>query len=387
MPIISVPRLLMALVSWAILIAGLWLLWDFAQGREALDAHGVLVRLHPDRWRAGLGGGLIAWSFLGRFVVLMLMPEGGGEADRAPGRRIDGPEGANLQVETAGSAGPVLVMTHGWGLNASVWARMRGLLQDRFRVVTWDLPGLGRSSQPAHGRLSIDLFALALGRVVEAAPEGPVILIGHSIGGMTTQTFWRACPQAVRARVRGIVLVDTTHENPLKTMIASGLWQALRRTLIEPMCWLTILTWPLVWLSAWQSYLSGSSHLVMRLTGFGRHARRGDVDLAARLSAKGSPAVQAKGNLAMFRWRITEDLPAIPVPVLLLVGDKDIVTLPRASDEIAALARDARVKRVEGCGHLGFLERCDAYGAAIAAFAERVTREAEPRPRLQAVGG
>jgi pimeloyl-ACP methyl ester carboxylesterase len=155
-------------------------------------------------------------------------------------------------------------------------------------------------------------------------------------------------------------------------MWLSPLWRALRWPLIEPMCWLTILTSPLVWLMSWQGYLSGSNQLAMRLTGFGRFATRGQVDFTARLACKGSPGIQAKGNLAMFRWRATEVLPRIDVPLLVLVGTKDIVTLPTASALIADVAPQATLFRVQGAGHMGFMERSEAYNEQIAAFADTV---------------
>ena len=189
---------------------------------------------------------------------------------------------------------------------------------------------------------------------------------------MTTQTFWRACPEGVRRHVVGIVLVDTTHENPIQTMWLSPVWRALRWPLIEPLCWLEIGLSPLVWLSNWQSYLSGSAQLVMRLTGFGRHATRGQVDFSARLTCKASPAVQAKGNLAMFRWKATEVLRAIPVPVLVLAGESDIVTLPAAGRTIASAAPLGRYIPIAGCGHMGFMERADTYNREIGAFADEV---------------
>ena len=134
----------------------------------------------------------------------------------------------------------------------------------------------------------------------------------------------------------------------------------------------TVALSPLVWLSSWQSYLSGSSQLAMRLTGFGRHATRGQVDFTARLACKGSPGVQAKGNLAMFRWKATELLQAIPTPVLVLAGSKDIVTLPSASEFIAAQTPQGRVVVLEGAGHMGFMERAEAYDRAIAEFAATI---------------
>ena len=116
------------------------------------------------------------------------------------------------------------------------------------------------------------------------------------------------------------MLIDTTYENPIETMWRAALWRALRWPVIEPIMWLTVALSPLAWLSSWQGYLSGSNQLATRLTVFGRFATRGQVDFSARLSCKGSPGVQAKGNLAMFRWRVSEVLPTIGVPVLVLGG-------------------------------------------------------------------
>ena len=378
MPVIILPRLLLQLASLALLALAAWLLWTWWEGYDVLDASGRVVdHLHGPNWRLWTGLGLLAWSFGGgRLVVLALIR--GGHAPmtaRTASHEVVAPDGSKLHVETSGLAsGPTIVLTHGWGLNSTAWGDAKQKLGARFRIVAWDLPGLGRSGQPADGAYSLDRFAQALGAVVESAGDGPVLLVGHSIGGMTTQTFWRSASEKARARVAGIVLVDTTHEDPSKTMLLSGLWQVLKAPLIKPLMHMTVLLSPLAWASSWQGYLGGSSQLVMRLTGFGRYATRGQVDLTARLAAKGSPAVQAKGNLAMLNWRVTETLPSIPVPTLVLTGARDIVTLPAASRTIAAAVPDARLVEIEGCGHMGFMEAHDSYNAEIEAFAVSVLR-------------
>jgi pimeloyl-ACP methyl ester carboxylesterase len=375
MPIITLPRLLLSLVSLAILAAAIYLAWSWYEGYDVLYRDGSVRHFRGETWRLYTALGLTGWSFLGRFVILMFIPAGKTDPveERAEASVITAPDGSALHVETTGPADrPTIVLTHGWGLNATAWFYTKHALANRFRLVVWDLPGLGRSKPPTDGKFTIDRFAEALGAVVRSAGSGPVILVGHSIGGMTTQTFWRACPDDLRRRVAGIVLVDTTYENPLRTMWLSPLWNALRWPVIEPMSWLTIILSPLVWLSSWQGYLSGSNQLVMRLTGFGRFATRGQVDFTARLACKGSPGVQSKGNLAMFRWSATEVLPAISVPMLVLAGTKDIVTLPSASKFIADTAPGARLVQIDGAGHMGFMERADLYNEAIADFAAKV---------------
>ncbi len=373
MPIITMPRFLLSLLSLAILAGAVYLAWSWYEGYDVVDRDGLVRHFRGEPWRLYTGLGLAAWSFLGRFVVLLFIPAGKSDPveERAEATVVMAPDGSALHVETLGAAGlPTIVLTHGWGLNSTAWWYTKHALANRYRLVVWDLPGLGRSKAPKDGKFTIDRFAEALGAVVGSIGSGPVLLVGHSIGGMTTQTFWRACPKDLRQRVVGVALVDTTHENPLRTMWLSPLWQALRWPVIEPMMWLTILLSPLVWLSSWQGYLSGSNQLAMRLTGFGKFATRGQVDFTARLACKGSPGVQAKGNLAMFRWKATEVLPAITVPMLVLAGTKDIVTLPSASTLIANAAPRARLSEIEGAGHMGFMERAEAYNQAIAQFAD-----------------
>ena len=74
----------------------------------------------------------------------------------------------------------------------------------------------------------------------------------------------------------------------------------------------------------------------------------------------------------MFRWKITEVLSSIPVPMLVLAGAKDIVTLPEASQTIVQAARQARLVEVDSCGHMGFMERAQVYDKAIGEFADQV---------------
>ena len=110
-------------------------------------------------------------------------------------------------------------------------------------------------------------------------------------------------------------------------------------------------------------------HVAVRLGAFGRHVRRGQLEHTARLMAKTPPAVEAKGDFAMMRWQVTDRLPAIRLPTLVVVGERDLVTRPDAGETIAGLIPGAKLERMEGCGHMGFYEYNEAYDRAIADFA------------------
>ena len=383
MTFLHLLRRLFGLVSLALLGAGVYLVWTGYQ-RADTDDPGLDPSLagDGDELRLWLGWGLLALSFLGRFVWPLVLARGGkGPAfERGEEREIAGADGSRLHVETFGpSDGPVLVFTHGWGLDSTVWRYARSHLARRFRMIVWDLPGLGRSKLPADGRVQLDRFAEDLRAVIGVAEGRPVVLVGHSIGGMTLQTLAGLRPELMGGQVRGLVLLNTTHLRPIRTTAASGLVQALW-PLGSVLLKLQIVLSPLFRLLNWQSYMSGQAHIAVRLGGFGRHVTREQLDHTTRLATlTNSPAVQAKGDFAMMDWDVTRKLPEIRVPTLVVVGVRDLITRPDAGDTIASAIPGARLERMEGCGHMGFYEHADAYDAAIERFAAPLLAEGTPR--------
>lgn len=148
-----------------------------------------------------------------------------------------------------------------------------------------------------------------------------------------------------------MVLFNTTYTDPLRTMTLSRLLQALRKPLLVPMMYLQIWLWPLVWLMQWQSYLSGSQHIAVR-SGFGRDVTRSQLDHTALLMTRNSPAVVARGDLAMMRWDGAEGVAKLAAPTLVLGGTRDIVTRFEASEAIVSLAPDARLQAASGANHM-----------------------------------
>lgn len=371
MPLLSILRFIFALLSLVILGSAAYLLWTWWQGDFIRDADGALERVRDD-WRLWTGLALLAWSFLGKAIVVPLLARGDKDAtkaDRGQGRTLKGVGGASLYVETLGAEdAPPIVMTHGWSLDSTIWHYAKRDLARRFRVIVWDLPGLGKS-KPA-GEISLKNFAEDLRTVMGEAGGKPVVLVGHSIGGMTIQTLARDHPELFGREVAGVVLLNTTYTNPLKTMVLSGLAQALR-PVIELFCRLTIALQPLAWAGAWQSYFSGSAHMANRF-GFGDYVTRSQLEHTTLLATRNPPGVSAKGNIAMFHWDATSAAAQLNCPVLVIGGDKDILTKLEANKAIAARAPKARLQVVEDVNHMGFLERADIYDVAIAEFAASV---------------
>src|ERR1700712_1155551 len=145
---------LTGLVSLVILGGGAYIVWVWYLGE--LTAPAWLV----------LGVAMLLYSVFGRYpVLLMRRPAADDPRSERAGKelRVEGPDGSDLQVEIYGmEQRPTLLMTHGWDLDASAWYYQKKNLSERFRLVLWDLPGLGKSDRPADGHYSLARLAQAL---------------------------------------------------------------------------------------------------------------------------------------------------------------------------------------------------------------------------------
>jgi pimeloyl-ACP methyl ester carboxylesterase len=358
MPLPFLLGTLAGFASVALLAGGVYIVWAWYVGQ--------LVSATSLVW----AGAMLLWSAFGRYAVLALYRKGDDEPGvirGEPGRKIQAPDGSILHIETDGSPDkPIVILTHGWALNNSAWYYVRKHLSPHFRLVMWDLPGLGRSTQPADGHYTVARLAEDLRRVIDEMGKKPVTLVGHSMGGMMILTLCRLHPDLLGRKVTGIVLMNTTHTWPLKTMIGGSLMRLLRWPVLEPLLILTILFWPLIWLMNWQSYLNGSSHIVNRFTSMSSDVTRGQLEFATRFNVKHKPSVVAKGLLAMLRWDETGTPARIPVPTRVVAADADRLTLPKAAIEMAQMLPQGDVMGISPAGHLGPIEEGLQYSEAIA---------------------
>jgi pimeloyl-ACP methyl ester carboxylesterase len=389
MPFLSFARFVAATVSLIILAAAAYLLISWGVGGEPIRLEtGTFVRAPAEPWRLLVGLALLAWSLLGRFVVVALAARRDIHPTRpslGAGRMERSPSGAELFIQNSGApGGPPVILTHGWGMDASFWKHAKHDLADRFRLTLWDLPGLGRSQlAPPEHRVDLSDFATDLAFVVDQV-EGRPVLVGHSLGGMVIQTLLRDRPE-ISEQLAGVVLLNTTYTNPLKTMAMSG--AALAMQPLGDLCArLVIALAPLVKLIKWQSYMSGSAHLAMRL-GFGHYVTHSELEHVTRLATLAPPDVEAKGSLAMVRWDGAGAFGRAGLPTLVIAGDGDVVTLPAASQVIAEQAPRARLEIIPDANHMGPLERDEIYNRLIGEFVLTVQPSATRDVRADAAAG
>ena len=314
---------------------------------------------------------LLLGPFVAHHLFLLLMPSdrNSTELGNPETQEIAQPDGTKLHVEVSGrSDGPVLVLTHGWSLDTREWNYVRRDLSGRFRLITWDLPGLGFSDQPNDRDFSLDRMAADLGAVLKLAGK-PVVLVGHSIGGMINLTYCRQHPEQLGREIAGLIELNTTYTDPVKTTKSSNFDTAMQRPLYEPLLRVTIALSPLVRALNWLSYQNGFAH-IMASSSFTGTETREQLDYAARRNYEASPAVVARGMLGMFHWDATPVLPQVRTQTLIIAGEQDTTTVPAASRFMRDTMPASELQTVDHAAHLGVLEQNRRYNDEIRRFAE-----------------
>ncbi|CAL9449700.1 alpha/beta fold hydrolase [Streptomyces sp. enrichment culture] len=262
------------------------------------------------------------------------------------------------------SPAPVtVVFCHGYCLNQDSWHFQRAALRGVVRTVHWDQRSHGRSgrgvAQTERGEpVTIEQLGRDLKAVVDAAaPEGPIVLVGHSMGGMTVMAFADLYPELVRERVVGVALVGTS----------SGRLGEVNFGL------------PVAGVNAVRRVLPGVLKALGQRAELVEKGRRATADLFAGIIKRYSFASRdVDPAVARFAERMIEGTPIDVVaeyypafndhdktealahfadlPVLVLAGVQDLVTPSEHSEEIAGLLPDAELVLVPDAGHLVILE-------------------------------
>lgn len=248
------------------------------------------------------------------------------------------PDGRNFAWRASGSGKP-LVLIHGWGNSAAIFAELMTQLPG-CHCLAPDLPGYGASSPAAR----VDLAALADDFIswFDALGLEAVNLLGWSLGGMLAQQLAARFPQ----RIERLILVAATPRFVSTPDWQHGLADSAVRALARDFKRAPAPTLE----NFWRLQFSGEETVPSPLLP--------EVELATAL-----------GGLELLRQvDLRQELCKITMPTLVLHGSKDVIIPVAAGRFLAATLPQALLHEVSGCGHAPFLSAADPVSVAIRQF-------------------
>ena len=269
-------------------------------------------------------------------------------------------DGTRIHYEVTGKSGatPVL-MIQGLGASKNAWNLQRIAMATRFRIISFDNRGAGRSDKPTEP-FTLEQMADDALAVLDAAGIETAHVVGASMGGVISQIV------AVKFshRVRSLTLVCTACRNHpwRQELLQSWAKTAADKGMIE------------VGKEAAQWVMSPRSfrRLVPAFTWMG--------PLAA-LRPRHSFVSQIDAILNT-REDLVDQLSTITAPTMVIVGNQDILTPRGDSEEIAERIPNAELVVISGAAHGLMMEHSSTFNRILIEFLQRteLARVSEQQP-------
>jgi pimeloyl-ACP methyl ester carboxylesterase len=286
-------------------------------------------------------------------------------------------DGVNLYVEVVEGSSDAftLLYVHGFCLDMGTFHFQRRAFEGEYRQVLYDQPGHGKSGRLPKGEYTLDALGAGLRAVLEkAVPEGPVVLVGHSMGGMTIMALAEQAPELFTERVAGVVMISTSAGR--LNEVTFGLPEVVSR-LNRPLLPVVRHAPRLTTAVADRARRAGHeiARVLTRRYGFGSaDPSPAVVSYVEKMNSTTSTEVIARYVHTLYTHARLPALAALrTVPVQVICGDADLLTPLVYSQEIAAELPDADLVVVEQGGHVVLLELADEVNPAMRTFLERLS--------------
>jgi pimeloyl-ACP methyl ester carboxylesterase len=241
-----------------------------------------------------------------------------------------------------------LVFLHGIGGGHHAWDRqLPWFAAHGYAAHAWDQPGYGESAMVEP--YDMEHVAGALKRLIDALGEGPVVLVGHSMGGFVALETYARYPE----RVKALVLAFTSAS-------FGGAGGDFARQFVAER------TGPL---DAGQTMAQIAAKLMPPMAG--TKSDSAGLALAQKVMSGIPPATYRKAVAMLTTFDRRALLPAIKVPTLLVAGSDDRTAPASVMARMAAKIPGSEYVMLEGCGHLGPMDQPDEFNRALAGFLER----------------
>ena len=240
----------------------------------------------------------------------------------------------HVHSEVTGT-GPAVLLTHGFAASSHMFAQTVPAIATDHTVITWDMPGHGRSEAiDDPGQYSVRGFLDEMLRLLDAAGAERAVLLGHSLGGYLSLDFALAHPD----RVLGLVLVDT----------GPGYRNDAAR-------------------DGWNDMATDYAANLER-RGLDGLPAGAELSKGMHSSAVGL-AHTARNVLTQRDAHVIDGLPTIGAPTLVVVGELD-EPFVKGSHYMASKLPDATLAVIDGAGHAPPVTHADEFNRVLRTFLE-----------------
>lgn len=269
----------------------------------------------------------------------------------------------NVEIDEADRKTPVVVFVHGWLCTLDSWHYQRLAMRGGVRMVFVDQRSHGRSGRSGAMSSSLSDLASDLALVLaEVAPRGPVILVGHSMGGMSIMQLAIDDPDLFKRRVRGVVLVGTTAAG------ATGDIPALRYLVPLVRAASPVLQWGRAF----------NSYSLIKHWGLGPQAHERHVDMTNEMLLRAPVHILTDFYANFVGLDLTPGLATVSTAHTTVVcGTEDQITPVKASRRLSKRIAGSRLVEIEGAGHMVLFEEHERVTDAIEDIIDRVRKDIE----------
>jgi 3-oxoadipate enol-lactonase len=247
----------------------------------------------------------------------------------------------NLYYEIHGEGNPLLFI-HGLGSSTVDWQAQVNHFSKTHKVIVFDLRGHGQSDKPA-GKYSVKLFAEDTASLIKALSLPPVHIVGISLGGMIALHLAVYHAEIVNS----VVIVNSVSEFPLKTM-KDKFERYLRYFIVRVM-----------------GMRRMGKMLGQRL--FPKPKQAALREAIANRWARNDTKAYLKSTRALFTWSVTDQLPVINCPTLIIGAEFDY--FPVSDKELlASRIKNARLEIIKDSRHGTPLDQTEIFNQTVANF-------------------
>jgi pimeloyl-ACP methyl ester carboxylesterase len=334
---------------------------------------------------AGIGAGVLATAAAAVVVerrVVKTRRAGADDAEsygalRSPAIEVETEDGTTLHAEVDEVAPyshgakpapdrPTVVFVHGYALNLDCWHFQRAALRGKHRMVFYDQRSHGRSGRSSRKHANIDQLGDDLLTVIDAlVPTGDVVLVGHSMGGMSIMAFAERHPEVFAERVAGVGLISTTAGRMRPHRVLSPFIPDRLGDMVAPRLITALANAPELVDSA-RARGSNIGFLVADTFAFGKEAPAAQVEFLDEMLA-GTPIEVLAEFFPSFssldKFAVLASFS--DVPTTIICGTKDKLTSIGQSRKMAGMIDGARLVEAPGAGHMVIFESRDLVNAAL----------------------